>query len=112
MSVAMHLVWLARPSCLWDGLANWTSHHAIEPQIHSSVSQHYKEVHGGEGQRAIKPYVICPLPPFRETLTLPPFEEISKHSTNYMQLYVIDFYAVRVGVNKHTVRLMLQEQQV
>ena len=46
----MHLVWLARPSCLWDGLANWTSHHVIEPQMHSSVLQHYKGVHK-EGHR-------------------------------------------------------------
>ena len=42
MPVAMHLVWLARPSWLWDGLANRTSHPVTEPQVqplYSSVSQ-------------------------------------------------------------------------
>ena len=53
MSVAMHLVWLARPSCLYDGVANWANHHVIEPQIHpsySTVFQHYLGCIKGEGE--------------------------------------------------------------
>ena len=37
MSVAMHVDWLARLSCLWDGLENWTSHHVTESQIPRSL---------------------------------------------------------------------------
>ena len=86
MSVAMHLVWLARPSCLWDGLANRTSHHVIEPQIHPSVSPHYKEMYwGAKGYQALHhmPPIFC------ETVTLPPLKKFLNTSLiiNYVIIY-------------------------
>ena len=53
---------------------------------------------GGE-QRAIKPYIICPPPPFRETLALPPLKKFLI-MCNYN--YAIYLYAVRVGVIEET----------